>query len=117
MITSELRDSIVWLTVEGEIDSEDFMREAAKWLSQKETFSGFITDLREMTAIPSTTEQQRLEEWRKGNKSGKPHALLGRTNALGVLIQIYIRLTKAEDTRYFMNREAAIAWVRDFQQE
>jgi hypothetical protein len=116
MVTSELRDGVVWLTVEGEMVAQDVMHEAARWLPQKEAFSGFITDLREMTAIPSTTEQQKLEEWRKGNKSGKPHALLGRTNALGVLIQIYVRLTKAEDTRYFMNPEAAIAWVKSFDQ-
>ena len=116
MVTSELKNGIVWLTVEGELTSQDVMREAGKWLSQKDAFSGFITDLRQMTTIPSTTEQKELEEWRKQNKSGKPHALLGRTNALGVLIQIYVRLTKAEDTRYFMNPEAAIAWVKSFGQ-
>jgi hypothetical protein len=114
MITSELRDGVVWITVEGELSAQDFMREAARWLSQEEPFSGFISDLREMTTIPSTAEQQRLEEWRKKNKSGKPHAMLGRTNALGALIQIFIRLTRARDTRYFMNPEVAVAWVKGF---
>jgi hypothetical protein len=116
MITSELKDGVVWLTVEGDVVAEDVKREAGKWLSYKDTFSGYITDLREMISIPSTAEQQELEEWRKHNKSGKPHALLGRTSALGVLIQIYIRFTKAEDTRYFMNPEAAVEWVRGFDQ-
>ncbi len=116
MVTSELKDGIVWLTVEGELVSQDVMREAGQWLSQKDAFSGFITDLCEMTSIPSTTEQKKLEEWRKQNESGKPHALLGRTNALGALIKIYIRFTKAEDTRYFMKPEAAIAWVKGFGQ-
>ena len=78
----------------------------------EDAFSRFITDLRKMASIPSTTEQQKLEAWRKRNKSDKPHALLGRTNALGVLITIYVRLTKAEDTRHFMNPEGAIAWVK-----
>ena len=116
MVTSELKDGIVWLTVKGEMVSQDVTREAGKWLSQKDAFSGFITDLRKMTSIPSTNEQKKLEEWRKQNKSGKPHAMLGRTNALGVLVQIYVRLTKAEDTRYFMNPEAAITWVKSFGQ-
>ena len=114
MVTSELKDGIVWLTVEGEMAFEDVKREAGKWLLQKDTFSGYITDLRKLESIPSTSEQRKLEEWRKQNESGKPHAMLGQTNALGVLIQIYIRLTKAADTRYFMNPEAAIAWVKNF---
>lgn len=116
MVTSELKDGIVWLTIEEEMVSEDVKREAGKWLSQKETFSGFITDLRAMMTIPSLAEQREMEEWRKQNKSGKPHALLGQTNALGALIQIYVRLTKANDTRYFMDPEAAIAWVKNFGQ-
>ena len=116
MVTSELKDGIVWLTIEEEMVSEDVKREVGKWLLQKDTFSGFITDLRAMTTIPSLAEQKEMEEWRKQNKSGKPHALLGQTNALGTLIQIYVRLTKAKDTRYFMNPEAAIAWVKSFGQ-
>jgi hypothetical protein len=116
MVTSELKDGIVWLTIEEKMVLEDVKQEAGKWLSQKETFSGFITDLRAMTIIPSLVEQKAMEEWRKQNNSGKPHALLGQTNALGALIQIYIRLTKAKDTRYFMNPEAAIAWVKNFGQ-
>ncbi len=83
MITSELRDGIVWLTVNGEMAAQEMMIEAGKWLPQKGSFSGFITDIREMTTIPSTSEQKKLEAWRKQNKSGKPHALLGRTNAGG----------------------------------
>jgi hypothetical protein len=114
MIKSEPNDGIVWLTVEGDLDSQDAIREIGRWLSQGEAFSGFITDLRSMTSIPSSEKQKKLEEWRKGNKTGKPHALLGQTNALGVLIQIYARLTKAEDTRYFMDPERAIAWVNGF---
>jgi hypothetical protein len=116
MVTSELRDGIVWLTIEGEMEAGEVKREAGRWLVQKDAFSGFITDLREMTSIPSTAEQKELEAWREHNKSGKPHALLGRTNALGVLIQMYIQLTKAKDTRYFMNPEAAEAWVKGFGQ-
>lgn len=116
MVTSELQDGIVWLTIEEEMVPEDVKREAGKWLLQKETFSGFITDLRTMTTIPSLAEQKEMEEWRRQNRSGKPHALLGQTNALGALIQIYIRLTKAKETRYFMNPEAAAAWVKSFGQ-
>ena len=116
MVTSELRDGIVWLTIEDKMVLEDVKQELGKWLSQKETFSGFITDLRRMKIIPSLVEQKEMEAWRKQNKSGKPHALLGQTNVLGALIQIYIRLTKAKDTRYFMNPEAAIAWVKSFGQ-
>ena len=116
MITSELIDGVVWLTVEGELDAQDVKREVSKWLPQKDTFSGFITDLRSMTSVPSASEQAQMEEWRKQNNSGKPHAMLGRTNALGALVQIYVRLTKAEDTRYFMDPEAAISWVKEFGQ-
>jgi len=114
MVTSELKDGIVWLTVEGELISQDMIAEVSKWLLQKDAFSGFITDIRSMESIPSTEEQKKLEEWRQQNKSGKPHAILGRTNAESVLVQIFIRLTKAADTRYFMKPESAIAWVKDF---
>ena len=114
MITSELKDGIVWLTVNGELKAEEVKREAGKWLIQKDAFSGFITDLRELTTIPNTEEQKRLEAWREQNNSGKPHAVLGQTNALGVLITIYVRLTKARDTRYFMNPKAAVDWVENF---
>ncbi|MCP4542150.1 MAG: hypothetical protein GY832_33930 [Chloroflexi bacterium] len=114
MVTSELKDGIVWLIVEGDMTAQDVRREAGKWLPRKHVFSGFITDLRRMTTIPATIEQKKLEEWRKQNKSGKPHALLGRTNALGALIKIYVRFTKAADTRYFMDPKAAVTWVRNF---
>ena len=117
MVTSELKDSIVWLVVEGEMSFEGVMREAGKWLSQKDAFSGYVTDLRKMTSIPSSEEQKKLEEWRASNESGKPHALLGRTNALGVLVKMYISLTKARSTRYFMSPEAAVSWVKGYEQE
>ena len=114
MITSELKDGIVWLTIEGEMISQDVITEVSKWLLQKNTFSGFITDIRNMDSIPSGEEQKKLEAWRQHNKSGKPHAILGRTNAESVLVQIFIRLTKAADTRYFMRLESAITWVKNF---
>ncbi len=115
MITSELKDGIVWLTVEGDLTWQEVAREAGKWISQEQAFSGFITDLRGMASIPSMVEQKRMEEWRQQNKSGKPHALLGRTNALGALITIYVRFTKAADTRYFMDPEEAINWIKNFE--
>jgi hypothetical protein len=115
MVTSELRDGIVWITIEGEMVTKDIKREAGKWLQQKDSFCGFITDLRDMNPIPTAGEQREIEAWRERNKSGKPHALLGRTNALGALVSIYVRLTKARDTRYFMSAEAAIKWVRSFE--
>ncbi len=114
MIRSELRDGIVWLVVEGELTVDDVKREVSQWLAQKDTFSGFITDLRGMGSIPPMGELQKMEEWRKQNNSGKPHALLGQTNALSALMTIYMRLTKARDTRYFMDPEAAIEWVEGF---
>ena len=117
MITSELKDGVVWLTVEGELTSQDVAREVGRWLPQKDTISGFITDLRLMTSVPSTEVQKELEEWRKQNRTGKPHAMLGRTNALSVLVTIYMRLTQAQDTRYFMNPEAAVDWVKSHDRE
>ena len=115
MVTSDLRDGVVWLVVDGEMPSEEVVREAGGWLSQKDEFSGFITDMRKMTSIPSSEEQKKLEEWRASNESGKPHALLGRTNALGVLVKMYINLTKARSTRYFLNPEAAVSWVKEYE--
>ena len=114
MITSELKDGVVWLAITGELEAGEVQRKVGKWLAQKDAFSGFITDLRGLTTIPSVEEQKRLEAWRENNKSGKPHAILGRTNAMSVLITIYVRLTKARDTRYFMNSEAAVDWVKNF---
>jgi hypothetical protein len=114
MITSELRDGIVWITIEGELKSEDVEREVSQWLTQTDAYKGFITDLRGMTGIPSIEEQKRMEAWREQNNSGKPHAVLGRTNAMSVLLSMYVRLTKARDTRYFMNADAAVEWVNNF---
>ena len=115
MVTSELKDGIVWLTVVGEMTPEDVKREASKWLSQPEEFVGFITDMRQMSPVPSMAVQKELDEWRKQNNSGKPHALLGRTTALDILAKIYVRAMGARDTRYFMDPEAAIDWVKNFQ--
>ena len=112
MVTSELRDGIVWIIVEGQMTSQDIISEANKWRSQTDALSGFITDLRQMTSVPSTDEQKILTEWRRQNSPGRPHAMLGRTSAMGVLLQIYTRLTNAEALRYFMDPEAAIAWVK-----
>ena len=117
MVTSELKDGVVWLTVEGELTAQDVMHEAGKWLSQKDAFSGFITDLREMTSPPSADEQKKLAEWRRQNSPGIPHAMLGRTNAMGVLLQIYTRVTNTTALRYFMDPEAAIAWVKRSDQQ
>jgi hypothetical protein len=117
LITSELKDGIVWLNVVGKLTVQDVMREAGKWLPQKDTFSGYITDLRKITGSPSTSERKKLEQWRKQNKSGKPHAMLGRDNFMGVIIQAYIRITNAKDTHYFTDAEKAIAWVKSFDQQ
>jgi hypothetical protein len=117
MITSELRDGIVWLTVVGRLTTQDVMREAGKWLPQKDTFSGFITDLRMMTGGPSMFEREKLEAWRKQNKSGKPHAMLGPDTLIASIVKAYIRVTSAKDTRYFTDVEEAIAWVKSFDQQ
>ena len=117
MITSELRDGIVWLTVVGKLTTQDVKREAGKWLSQKDTFSGFITDLRMVTGTPSIFEREKLEKWRKQNKSGKPHATLGPHSVVGSIVKAYIRVTNAKDTRYFTDAEEAIAWIKSFDQQ
>ncbi len=117
MITSELRDGIVWLTVVGRLTVEDVKREAGKWLPQKDTFIGYITDLRMITGSPSVSDRKKLEEWRKQNKSGKPHAMLGPDNLVASIVKAYIRITSAKDTRYFTDVEEAIAWVKSFDQQ
>ena len=115
MITSDLREGIVWLTVEGELTFEDVQHEVSQWVAQKNRFSGFITDLRGMGGVPPMGELQKMEAWREQNRSGKPHAVLGQTNALSALLTIYVRLTQARDTRYFMDADAAIEWVKGFE--
>ena len=112
MVTSELRDGIVWIIVEGQMTPQDIISEANKWRSQTDALNGFITDLRQMTSIPSPNEQQILAEWRRENSPGIPHAMLGRTNAMGAMLQIFTRLMNTEAFRYFMDPEAAIAWVK-----
>ncbi len=114
MVATELVDEIVWIIVKGELTARDITRQVGPWLAKKDSFRGFITDLRQMTPIPSPTEQKNMEDWRQQNRSGKPHALLGRTNALGALTRLYVTFTKAKDTRYFLKPEAAIAWIMDF---
>jgi hypothetical protein len=117
MVTSELRDGIVWIIIEGQLTAQDIIAEATKWQSQTDALSGFITDLCEMTSFPSSDEQKKLAEWRRHNNPGVPHAMLGRTNAMGVILQIYARVTNTKTLRYFMDPEAAIAWVKGFDQQ
>jgi hypothetical protein len=117
MVTSELRDGIVWIIIEGQMTSQDIISTANKWRSQTDAISGFITDLRQVTGVPSPDDQKILAEWRRQNSPDKPHAMLGRTNAMGVMLQIYTRLTNAEAMQYFMDPEAAIAWVKGFDQQ
>ena len=114
MITSELRDEIVWVTIDGALFAEEVANAISPWLTQADLFQGYVTDLRKMTPIPSIAEQKAVEGWRKQNATGKPHALLGQTNALGAIFQIYVRLTKAENTRYFMDSDAAVDWVKNY---
>jgi hypothetical protein len=70
-----------------------------------------------MMSLPSSDEQKKLAEWRRQNSPGIPQAMLGRTNAMGVMLQIYTRVTNTKALRYFMDPEAAIAWVKGFDQQ
>jgi hypothetical protein len=106
----------VWLVVVGKLTVQDVMHEAGKWLPQKDTFNGFITDLRKVTGGPSMPEKKKLEEWRKQNRSGKPHAFLGMDNVMALIIRLYIRSTQAKDTRYFTDVEEAVDWVKSYNQ-
>lgn len=113
MITSKLEDGVVWLIIEGELVADEVLAEAAKWLPQKDTFAGFITDIKAMTK-QTVAEQKKLEEGRKNNKSGKPNAILGKDSAFAVLAKIYIRFTNAENVRYFTDPDEAKAWLKNF---
>jgi hypothetical protein len=113
MVTSELKDNIVWLYFEGALNAEEAMAEISQWLPIKDTFDGFISDIRKMTDQPAA-DQKKLEEWRKANGSEKPNAILAKDNIMAVLARVYIRFTRAESTRYFTDAETAKAWIREF---
>jgi hypothetical protein len=116
MVTSELKDGIVWLKVVGKLTFQEAIQEVSKWLPQKDTFSGFITDVRKLTGVPSALEKHQLETWRQQNKSGKPHAILGKDNVMSLIVKLYIRSTRAKDTRYFTDAQKAINWIKNFDQ-
>lgn len=112
MITSQLRDGVVWLTVDGELLAKDMIAETNQWLLRKGEFAGFISDVRKMTACKSA-EKLKLEEERKRNKSGKPNAILIKDDAMSAVVKIYMRLTGAEQTRYFTSEREAVAWLKN----
>lgn len=113
MITSRLEDGILWYTIEGELKADELILETRKWLSRRDEYCGYISDVRKMTKA-SSYDKQRIEDEREKNKTGKPNALLLKDDAMAVIAKIYIKFTGAKDTKYFTDEESAKNWLKSF---
>jgi hypothetical protein len=114
MATVEIVDKILIVTIIGEMNAEEVLKEAEESTDQSIPIIGQITDIRQMTAQP-VAEQKKLEEARKALPYQVPHALLGKDSAISALVKVYVNYTKASDTRYFTDFEEAKAWIKSFQ--
>lgn len=113
MITSKLEDGVVWFIIDGDLRADDMIPETEKWLTRGDEYAGYITDIRRMGKAPAI-EKKRMEEQRQRNNSGKPNAILGRDDAMGILAKIYVNFTGAKDTRYFTDPDLAKQWLKSF---
>ena len=111
MITSRLEDGIVWFTIDGELKANEMIPETEKWLSRRNEYCGYISDVRKMTTA-SALDKKLIEEQRKSNNTGKPNAILLKNGAMAIIAKVYINFTKAENTKYFTNPEKAIEWLK-----
>jgi hypothetical protein len=111
MVSSELKDRVVWMIVDGPLLADEFIRETDKWISRPDEYDGYITDVRKMTTA-SAVDKKRIEERRQQNKTGKASAILVRDDFMGTLAKIYIDFTKASDTKIFQDPEKAAIWIR-----
>jgi hypothetical protein len=115
MVKVELVDNIQILTIKGELNADEVLKEAEKLSTYRTSIIGQITDIREMTAQP-IADQKKLEMARKAQPHQVPNAILGKDNAMSSLVRIFINFTKAGDTKYFTDLEEAKAWIKSFHQ-
>ncbi len=117
MLTSWLDGEIVWLKMDGVFIADELIAETGKWLRERpDDFVGYILDIRAMTER-NVLEQEKAEQAARKNQSGKVRAVLGKGAALGILVNLHIRVTRAQGVRYFTNEEDAKAWVMSFKKK
>lgn len=111
MVTSQLQDRIVILSVEGELSADEVHAELLNWYETKlDDFDGYIIDLNRMTKHPAI-EQRKAAAYEKKLPSNKPHAIVGKDEKIARLINIFERFTKASFVKYYTNHEDAKAWI------
>jgi uncharacterized membrane protein len=110
MVTGKLENEILWIVLKGNLVADEVIAETNKWVPQNEQYIGMVTDIREMGDSPAI-EQKKLEAQRKQNNLNKPNAILGQDNAMSAIVAIYIRFTRASNTRYFTDAEEAKKWI------
>lgn len=111
MVKTKLEDMVLWITIEGDLKADEVIVEFNKWIPRKNEFIGLITDVRQMGAS-SAVDQKKLADQRRKNNLNKPHAILGKDSAFSVLVDIFVRFTRSENTRYFSDPEKAKEWLR-----
>lgn len=111
MVTIRLENVYLWVIIEGDLIADEVNKEFEKWIPRKNEFIGLITDTRKMGAS-SVGEQKKLAEQRRKNNLNKPNAILGKDSAFAALVDIFIRFTRSENTRYFTNPDDAKKWLQ-----
>jgi hypothetical protein len=110
MVQVKLEGHYLWVIIEGDLVADEAISKINQWVGRKNEFVGLITDIRKMKES-TAVEQKKLEEQRKRNNLGKPNAILGRESAMAIVVDIYIRFTRAEKTRYFTDEKKAKDWL------
>ncbi|MRS02651.1 hypothetical protein EG832_05410 [bacterium] len=105
---------IVWIEINGEFLADEMISETKKWMqSQKDSYIGYLVDIRKMTK-QSAVEQKKVEEEAKNHGTRKPRAVLGKDIAMAAIVNIYQRFTGAEGVHFFTDEASAKKWLHEY---
>ena len=111
MVTSQLEDRIVILSVEGELSADDVHAELLHWYETRlNDFDGYIINLNQMTKHPAL-EQRKAAAYEKKLPANKLHVIVGKDEKIARLIKIFERFTKADFVKYFTDQQEAKEWI------
>ena len=111
MITAEIKEKIIHITIVGELSYEEFNAVVDPLTKSGQPYVGYLSDGREMTRYRSVKDQLRLAERHKQSDPEKRNAILMAQNGMSAIAKLYLRFTGDVNTRVFTNRKEALAWV------
>lgn len=110
MVTAELKNDIIYILLNGDVSYDDFLKAVDPILKSGQKYIGFISDGRKMTTI-NPAVQHKLEQHHQTFNADKPNAILMNSDGKKVIADIYVKFTRAANTKVFTTEEEAINWV------